>query len=1140
MSHPINDWKRLFLLKRDLERPTGGPLYSYRMTSSEFDDLAQILKDRLAIYLDMASLGDVARHIPFFPALFVLYASEWWHRRYDGSGWSWDPIISGLGVEGGSWTQAQRSECVEKGLQDWRLQLTNLHGLRFLGSIAFQGGLPMQLLASARGNIGRVLGRVLRLAATGNFEAKDVQGWVESLSSYLPNAYRQTEIYILLTEVILSVLRLKRAAQLTSADGAIEALNRFDPNWRNYFPIPIEDAQAQGLIDQLIRDAADAKLSQQIRNFSVERRLEIIDGNQWQIRSDIDLPEYIEASQLSNMFSTEALSLTRTLTLRVSRNDQTVELGLRKLAGQERYRIERRPLETRNHSAIAEHTAALITSDGKVIHSMVARGEALSSDLPWLMEPLVESTFAFRFVRQGGGSLSSLEAVVAAPDTWTFQPDAGGEAVRLGELTVQNRTVWKVRGIVRIDDNSGHHFRIRCGQAAAEDHLEWRGGRIWETFCQPSLAFRGAPKLYRVSDTGLVQPVSGSISWRVPGGRSTLTPSGLAGPIDAIWPAEGETKWRSRLVLLPENASIKIEPGDSPSSGRLIFSNYGLLAVQIDGTDISLGLEHEGEDAVVHVNYRGLGSPPEWFDLTLLWRGNPNSAIARIPFPAKGCRAFDGNGQQLVDGELIPVRNIIGVRLVGFLGNSYSAELRLSLHNGNASSAVSTVIRIIKAGIGENRVEIRLIDYAQEMQRMLADADGLDATVRLRLQVGGFSTTLRIARYACELDRYSSLPGVGLSKKALAKLSPDEVAAIPVRALRMDAPGDEPITLVPSFSEGVATGSWIFPIQSLSPGPWLIYAGSDSLLSFRPLLWQISSDDVPQSTDQKNTQGLLEALRLPDEFLRQQAIDTLISDLAGSFVHADWQVIEQIAGHLGHLPLSTMDLWRRFARSNEGMAALAMKLGTWPTGFVERFSTELPMMWETISLNIWRNSMDSLLRQCDTWYGKEVSKTVFNSHLERRVQDITSANPALRVLLEIAKAKVTGIITQEILIAQQEFMEVIFARQLFDGADCYLQQLLRNNAEAQWPVGFKDEIDMARHNGMADYLGHTGSRHHDVVINIPILLAIGAVMNTPLEWCHEAKAVRELRTIQTFDPEWFVEAFDLTVARCIAKKVVQI
>ena len=39
-------------------------------------------------------------------------------------------------------TQAQRSDCVERGLQDWRLRLINAHGLRFLGSIAFQGGLP--------------------------------------------------------------------------------------------------------------------------------------------------------------------------------------------------------------------------------------------------------------------------------------------------------------------------------------------------------------------------------------------------------------------------------------------------------------------------------------------------------------------------------------------------------------------------------------------------------------------------------------------------------------------------------------------------------------------------------------------------------------------------------------------------------------------------------------------------------------------------------------------------------------------------------------------------------------------------------------------------------------------------------------
>lgn len=1138
----ISDWKINFLEKRELKRPTGGYLYSYKMTSSEFDELESLLNERLSAYLKIASLGDVSQHISYFPALFVIYAAEWWHRRYSGAGWSWAPILEDLGANDADWSQAQRSECVEKGLQDWGLQLTNSHGLRFLGSIAFQGGLPMQLLATAQGNIGRVLGRVLRLASTGNFEAKDVQGWIESLSSHLPKAYRLTEVYVLLAEVILSVLRLKSVAKLASAEGAIEKLNQFDPHWRNYFPIPVEDGQAQGLIDQLIRDAAEAILTRPIKKISVVRRLENIDTNLWQLRSDLDIPEYIDAGELAGMFGADASSLTRWLTLRVTRGDQVVEVMLRKLAGQERYRFERRPMDALKNSAIAEHTAALITVDGQIFHNTVARGEALIADLPWLMEEAQDSSNSYRLVRQGSGTLSSLEALIVVPDKWAVNSDEGGEAVLAGNLDGLGRRVWKIKGCVRVEDTSGDRFRIKCGQASAgDDQLEWRGKRVWETFSLPNLAFLGAPKLYKVSATGLVQPVSGSLAWRVPGGRSTLTPNGLNGPVDAIWPAEGDIKWKSRLVLLPENANIDIEPGHSPLAGRLVFSNYGLLNAQLETEGVSFKLENRSNDVVVaHLEYTGVGSPPEWCELRLVWRSNPNEARVRIPFPAKGCRAFDGNGKQLADGALLPVQNVLGIRLVGFLGNSYTAEVHISLHGGSASSTVSSVSRTVRANHGDHRIEIRMIDYALEIQRMLAGADGLDATVSIKLQVGSHSTLLRFARYACELERLSSISSVGLPQSILASLSLEEIQAVSIRALRMDAPGDEPIELAPYQSEGVVTGNWIFPEHSLSPGQWLIFPTSDASLIFRPMLWMVTSPGNSQTEEAQPATGLLYALNISDTLLREQSLEESIRNLAGDFVHADWQIVEQIANNLGHLPLSTLDIWRIFSRSVEGMAALAMRLSSWPTGFVERFSTELPMMWEFNSLVAWCASMEALRLQCNTWYGSEFGKDVFKSHLDRRVQDLTSANPALRVLLEIAKAKITGDLTQEIVIAQQGFMDSVFSDQLFGGTESYLQQLLRNNAESKWPVGFKGELDNARRSGVADYLCPTSHGYHDAVINVPLLLAVGAAMNGATEWCREANAVRELRTIQTFAPEWFAEAFDLTVARSIAKHAVQI
>lgn len=167
----------------------------------EFSELESILQERMKVYLKLVSLAEVARSLEFFPALFVLYSAEWWRRNYDGTGFSWDPILNTIGAPADGWNQAQRSDCVIRGFQEWKLRPSDAHGLRFLGSIAFQGGLPMQLLGTARGNIGRVLSRVLQLASSGTTDAKEIQKWVRSLATYLPNTYRQTEVFVITVAV---------------------------------------------------------------------------------------------------------------------------------------------------------------------------------------------------------------------------------------------------------------------------------------------------------------------------------------------------------------------------------------------------------------------------------------------------------------------------------------------------------------------------------------------------------------------------------------------------------------------------------------------------------------------------------------------------------------------------------------------------------------------------------------------------------------------------------------------------------------------------------------------------------------------------------------------------------------------------
>jgi len=224
----------------NLQEPDGRPLYEYRLTMEEFQELEEILKTWQNGCVDHFQL-EQGLGLTSFSALFVLYASQWWQRRYDGSGFSWEPILRDLGVDPNSWAPSERSQCVQEGLAAWRLRPREHGALRFLGSVAVQGGVPLRLLGEARGGIGRLLSRVLQLAEGREVARAEIKGWIETLQQWLPKSYRQDIVYELLTELVLAALKLKQEAGLSSGDDAVAVLDRKVPDWKDRFPLSIQE-----------------------------------------------------------------------------------------------------------------------------------------------------------------------------------------------------------------------------------------------------------------------------------------------------------------------------------------------------------------------------------------------------------------------------------------------------------------------------------------------------------------------------------------------------------------------------------------------------------------------------------------------------------------------------------------------------------------------------------------------------------------------------------------------------------------------------------------------------------------------------------------------------------------------------------
>lgn len=1090
------------LRRRHLEangkpQPDGRPLYRYRLTQEEFDELEKLLKTWVTHLNRRASFALIAGRLSGFPALFVLYAAEWWRRRYKGGHWAWEPILKEIGADPSEWTPQQRSICVSKGLKEWGLRPREDGGLRYLGSVAVQGGLPMQLLAQARGRVGLVLKRVLQLAADTPVTQSDLLEWVKSLAHQLPQTFRQAAVFSLLADIAWCVLELKAEANLKSSTSAIEQLDRHIPNWRERFPLAIDDDQARGLVEQLMRDVAAVGGKKAAPLVRVIREIEAEVQGEWHLSSRLELPVSLTAQQLARLFDLSVDELPRMLELALTAGDYTATTNLRRLAGTENYRIERRPWEVLGDDATTDHILHLRCADGREWKTMCLLGEALEEDLPWVF-----SAQDGLFLRQGGGAVSAPEVYILIPSQWRAEE---GEHIRDVGMCGMRR-VLHVRRAITLKNETGEECQIKVTQAGTSDESYiWYGERLWLDFQSPRLAFKGRPRLYRINQDGTSHPL----------GMAAF--SHEFGPVAARYPHSGPLQYRSRLLLLPPDAHLELEGLDA-NSGIIHLHNWRAIHVKALEPDIQQNLRKD--DSTLHLTVTSLGQrTPHRLKLEVLWRQGQCRLF--VPFPAKGVRAFNSQGEELHQNACVPVQKLAGVRLQVLTGTQ-SATIELC----NDSQKM---IRRIQAAHGSLSLELRLLDFHTDIQHLLACDDALDAQVKVLVHIGGeICFVIRVARYAAQMLRDATK----IKLDHVAGFAVNELAQLQVLALRLERPGDEAVLLESDASCGVPTGVWDFAPSKREPGNWLIYPGKNASIPFRPMLWSVAGEIVSESP-------LTRAISLADQQSRENELDHVISVIAADFMDPCWIDVERLVGQIGHLPLPTLDLWRRFARSPEAMAALALRFSSMSMEFIDRFDQELPFVWETIPFHAWRGAIEGLKRQCIQTFGETTGERVFAIHLESRVQDLRARHGALAYLLGLSCAGHLADANQDVRGVQA--LGGIATDKLFRGEDSDLMALRRRHAEDEWPLGFNDILSHAKTNKqIRTYLYPEALGYCDGVINLPLLLAAQAATGQTSNWFGNSQYIQVLRNHYAFDPEWFEDAYNLTIARCLVDGLIKL
>lgn len=1090
----IKKWLNDFLARRGLKSPDGRHLFSYHATPEEFLTLEEGLKQNMSLasmlgHPNPFSLWD---NVPDFDALFVLYAALCWQQRYGGTTWTYDVILNSLNVSRQS--HSDMSRIIERGLSFWGVA-RNTHGLAYLGAIAREAGLPQKLLSENRGAVGHILHSVLREAIRSGQSGSIITSWIESCKTLLPQSYRNEEVIGLLADSINAILTIKRNLRASTLDEAMVELEEKAPNWRSSFPLPLYDDTARDLLSRLLEDAATSTTTTRTGSpVSAVRSLIRQPGQDWDILARLDIPSRIETGLTQEK--------PRVLSMRIISGQRSFESVLKKFADSDSYFFQQKKDMTFAGSDATQEILVQYTTPSGFCQTHPCRGGIeLDCELPWIFEG---EEYGYLFRQQGGGSVRGRVCYVALAPGWEAE-----DAEAIGRLSDINRHVYRMT-------KSGHIkkgdliFYIRTSELMG-DECDWnRDNRFWDVeMLQPSLAFRGLPKPI-VSTGGTKKNLHGEILQKTVGMENFVplsTTSAAVGVTQVWFKSRNGASLRSHMLLLPERASIKIS-SDKKGNGILRLEGWEAETAYLSEEQSGLELDCCAHGNSLELAFKSLPNhtPPATVDICVSWRNNLQPARIRVPFPQIGARLFNAEGQEIHSNRQICVQHLHGLRLYCFALGVRDVALRLS-HGGKKLD--------YPLEIHDGRTIIRLIDWYDAILGILSMTQGLDELVSLDILFDGKHVAhWTVARYeSCLIPEETKvvlyLPGHGTR--------PPQGYAL--RALLLPHPELGAKQLEETLNEdGAPSGKWELSEVLDKPGPWLIYDDTDAT-SLRPLLWIVEGDSAESPRNQ-----LQVAVAQTDKNVREQALFSCVAAMEedGQGLNTpEWETLVSLFNHVKHLPLATLEIWRPLLCSSRIMAMIALHPGISFQDLTSRVDTELPFLWNLVSLQDWRYASERVKVYLEKLIPSDISLGIWQEYMQKTMEQLGAGCPSIHALIHVALSLPCE--QQKLTQIRPHFTKETVKSFLFTDTNSEMQKLLRRHANDEWPTDFLHLVNRERQQDpTASFLAFSQG-HRNSVLGLPVLLALQslepqrAFIARPLD----PDTLFSIREHLHFDAEWF-------------------
>ena len=879
------------------------------------------------------------------------------------------------------------------------------------------------------------------------------------------------------------------------------------PDWRTRFPLPLYDEAARDLLNRLLEDATSSAEAKQSGSPVSARRFLVRRSEQdWELQTRLDMPSRIDTKLGDHTY--------RLLSMRISSGQKSFEAVLKKHAKNNFYFFQQKQAILFSGQDATQESRIQYTAPTGFCQSHVCPGGVeLDTDLPWIFEG---EQYDYRFRQQGGGSVRGKVAYVALAPGWHAE-----HAESVGALSDTGRHVYRMVESGHLK-NSDLTLQVRTAVLNEEEYDWSRNNRFWDVeMLQPALAFRGIPKA--IFSTGSSQLPRGDLLKKTPGMEtfSTLSSSNMPTGVVQVWfKATGGASLRNRMLLLPSDASVSLGT-DAAGRGLVRLERWCAASVTFARSQEGLELDCRCQGDSLDVALTALPGhlPPATVDLWVHWKGNPQPAQIRVPFPQKGARLFTADGQEILPRRQICAFLLHGLKLYCFSTGVRHATLRLSLPNGKSLHyPLETQI---------NGTFIRLIDWQSALLEMLAMGSGLDVHVLLDILFDGYKVAgWSVARYeACLIPEDTKIT---LSLPAHGTRPPQGYT---LKALLLDQPGRGLMPLEETlFDDGSPSGTWEVSARLDTPGPWLIFDDTGGT-SLRPLLWSVTDD----THDDLSRDRLQRAIAEKDRETRQKAFQDCVSVMEQNLEAPEWLTLVSLLDHVKNLPLSTLEIWQALLRSPRIMAMIALHPGISFPSLTSRVSTELPFLWILVSRKDWAVASTYVRQYFETLIPGDMARKVWQDLMQRRMEKIGSCCPAVNALLHLAICLPCE--EKDLNAIKIVFTAPHVTSLLFKDDNSEMQKLLRRHADDEWPIDFISTVEQERYrNDITPFL-FFAQRHQNGVLGLPILLAIQAFVSrdVSIPLPPEQDVIFNIRKHLHFDAEWFEQASTLTAYRCAAE-----